>query len=951
MGSGSGSAAVAPPPSEAWLARPRLLAALEQGLGHRLTLLHAPAGYGKSHLLADFVGRSRGSICWYHLDPRDADPVHLAASLVRAAQSSGGGDGADGAEATSRLEAATEPMRLAALVAARLETVSQQGLTFVLDGYEAIARSPASEQLLAYLLTFSPPGTSWLISTRVVPRLPVGRLRLEGSLLEMGAVDLAFTLDEVERYLAGCRAALNRPAISRRVYERTRGWPAGVAAAARLLRGDSSATEETLARGLGGAGPLLYDYFAEEILAREDAETQRFLLETSSLPYLEPSVCDELLELDRSAEMLEALHGRALFIGRIDDQGHRYAYQPQFCEFLVEHLRRTQGASAVRAGQARAAAILEATGEWDASLTLYAQARQVDAAAALLERVGWEYLRGGQLERVSRWLDLVLEAAIQRRPWLLALRAGVLWRQGAHARALEVLEQARWLFQAAGDEQALRRLECEAGFIYFQRSRFSNATEMLRSLLDRDDSDAELRAEALTALSLNCRGTDDLDGIKHYGALALDEFRRLGRSAIASTGQVRVLRNMALGYLRGAQPEHALDACQQALLLCESDTIPDHEFAWALAIQGTVLAALGRSQEALEALGQAQERATPNCEPQGEWLARWRGIALRDLDRFAEAASNCPPSQRGRLERAFLLVRQGRRREALQWAEECYRELTWHPWVSLQTAAQVTWATALGANGLLEESRHLLQEAATLLREKGYRHKLSSVNLHLARALYATGRSTAGDRALEEAFTVAAQAGLYHFWWWDPPLVLDLCTRALSRGLCAEYAGELARRRFSAQYAPSFLALASVGDATVRSRAWTVLRAMLEDQPIERVLDGCQDPGVRKAILADLAEGVLTPAGLIELRRQFGLSWKEVQVFSSYYLRAGQDEAVKEPHVRQQCARTLCLSENTLKTHVNRIRRKLRLDGRGGILPTYRWAQQLAWTGGRGAHR
>jgi ATP/maltotriose-dependent transcriptional regulator MalT len=924
------------------LVRPRLLSLLQGGLSRRLTLLHAPAGFGKTTVLADFVEQIVQPTFWYHLDQRDAAPLGFCGATLAALQARVARNGrAAGAAVALPRGGGTE---LAALLASEIEVSAQTGLVVVLDAYESVAGAPTWEQFLAQVVDFCPASIHWFIGTRARPNLPIGRLRMEEQLLEVTAVDLAFTDDEIERFFETLEKPRLREQASRPIHGHTFGWPAGVGMAGRLVpRADLA--EQALAESLSSAQTqtALYDYLAEEVFAREDAETQRFLLETSVLPYLTPSVCDRLLEIDESAAVLEGLRERGLFTHRIGEQ--RYGYYPVFREFLLMRLQRTQSASSVRTQHGRAGRVLEAADDWDAALDQYAQAQELKATAALLERVGWDCLRGGEFERVARWLDLLPQQAIQQYPWLLTLKAGILWRQGEHARALETLEHARWLFEAAGDARGLRWLACEAGFVYFQHSQFASAAETLRSVLEWDEGDPLLRAETLAALSLNCRGMDDVEGVIRYGQAALQEFRRVGRGVVGSTGQARVYRNMAIGYLRNAQPRQAQEAAERAVAMCRSESLTDHELAWALAMHGTVLVMVGRLSEALATLDEAGLRATPHCGPQEDWIAYWRGNALRDLGRFLEADEGYPPThQRALLERTFLLVRQGRVREALDRARECYGQLEEHPWVSLHTTAKVVLGIALRAGGFLDDGRQHLAEAAAVLRQKGYRHKLASVDLHLATAWFAAGQTEPGRDLLREAFEIAADAGLYQFWWWDPALVLDLSFRAVREDICAAYATELIGSHFTAEHAGRFLELTSSPDPGLRERAWSVLRRLVQSEPVDELVRTCSDPEIRDAILADLAAGVLTPAGLVQLRRQRGLSWKEVQVFATYYLRTGRNDTVAEERVRQHCAGALCLSENTLKTHITRIRRKLGLSGRGGILSTYRWAHQLALT-------
>ena len=336
------------------VARPALLARLNAGLaaGHPLTLIAAPAGYGKTTLAAQWAAQLDQPVTWLALEEADDDPLRFCTYLVAALQRV---HPAIGAELLPALLAGQLPPQ-AALVATLLNdldaarTLNPSGLrrpegfgdplVCVLDDFHAI-QDPAILAVLQSLLAHRPSGLHLALVTREDPALPLARLRARDQLTEVRAADLRFDQAETAAFLRdGMGLALSEADLAR-LAARTEGWAAGLQLAGLSLQGraDPAAFVETLS----GSHRFILGYLTEEVLARQPAAVQQFLLDTSILARLSGDLCDAVTGLTGSATLLERLLAANLFLVPLDDEGRWYRYHHLFAELLQGQLRRGDG--------------------------------------------------------------------------------------------------------------------------------------------------------------------------------------------------------------------------------------------------------------------------------------------------------------------------------------------------------------------------------------------------------------------------------------------------------------------------------------------------------------------------------------------------------------------------------------------------------------------------------
>ena len=336
-----------PPARPALVPRPRLMDRLEAGLQRKLTLIAAPAGYGKTTLVSAWHATAPGSawpLAWLSLDVGDNDPVRFWSYAIAALQTLHAGLGAD---ALALLQS-PQPPPLTTVLTLLINALAAlpAPVALVLDDYHAIT-APAIHQSLAFLLEHQPSQLRLVIISRVDPPLPLMRLRARGELTEVRAADLGFTTDEVETFfnqLLGLRLATDEVAA---LAARTEGWITGLVLAAHALPGHANAA--TFIRELAGSHRFILDYLVEDVLQQQPSHIQRFLLDTAILNQLTASLCDALLLGDDappdaaySQLVLDELERKNLFLVPLDGQRRWYRYHQLFAEMLRSRAQQLQ---------------------------------------------------------------------------------------------------------------------------------------------------------------------------------------------------------------------------------------------------------------------------------------------------------------------------------------------------------------------------------------------------------------------------------------------------------------------------------------------------------------------------------------------------------------------------------------------------------------------------------
>jgi LuxR family maltose regulon positive regulatory protein len=443
----------APRPDADAIVRQRLIDQIESGVrrGHKLTLVSAPAGYGKSTLIGQWRDQTGFQVAWLSLDDDDNEPARFAAYVAEALGLAGIDVGRPpediGWAGLFTHESPAIPLlnRLAEL---------PHGFALVLDDYHVIHTQPI-HAAIAYWLERGPPQMHLVLVSRSDPPIPLARLRARRLMTELRVDDLLFTPDEATQALqqmAGLTLSSEQMAA---LIEGTEGWISGLQIAAISLRRSSAGATERILRTVATGQRHIADYLREEVFEHESEQVQAFLLHTSILTRFNVELCDALNQWQASRQILDHLAENDLFLVPLGGPGDWYRYHQLFAAFLETQAGQLLTPDTRAALHRRASEWYERNGYPDDAIDHALKAQDWPAAVRLLKRpVTFSRL----LDRRSlwrKWLDAVPTANVEGDAELCVRQAVVLLGDDELAESEEWLRRAESLYEAAGDDQGL----------------------------------------------------------------------------------------------------------------------------------------------------------------------------------------------------------------------------------------------------------------------------------------------------------------------------------------------------------------------------------------------------------------------------------------------------------------------------------------------------------------
>ena len=398
------------PPTRAELvSRPRLLERLNAGLDRKLTLISAPAGFGKTTLLSEWVAVCGRPVAWLSLDEEDNDPTRFLAYLVAALQTIEGNIG-QGLLAALQSPGSVNVEAVLTTLLNEITAVSQgdhEGRLYILilDDYHVI-ESQVIDQALTFTLDHLPRQLHLVIASRTDPTLPLSRLRARGQLTELRTADLRFTIDEAATFL---KQVVRLPISSddvRTLEKRTEGWITGLQLAAVAMQGLGQHDQITsFIHSFGGSHRYVIDYLVDEVLDQQTPRVQEFLLRTSILDRLTAPLCNVVANREDSQAVLEQLETANLFLIPLDDERRWYRYHHLFGDLLKRRLSQAFPEQIIELHQ-RASIWYQESGDIDEAVHHALAAGNIEQAADILEdhwQVFFHQGRTGQAEEHTRF--------------------------------------------------------------------------------------------------------------------------------------------------------------------------------------------------------------------------------------------------------------------------------------------------------------------------------------------------------------------------------------------------------------------------------------------------------------------------------------------------------------------------------------------------------------------
>jgi LuxR family transcriptional regulator, maltose regulon positive regulatory protein len=400
--------------------RQSLYARLDDGVSRAVVIISAPAGFGKSTLLASWLagGTTKGrSVAWLSLSTADNDPSLFWRYFIAAISRLHPGVGAT----ASALMGSPQPPRMATILTTMINDLhSVTGdVIIVLDDYQLID-SADIHQAMTFLIENRPPRLHLIILTRADPPLPLSRLRASGELLELRAADLRFGPDESGTYLNQVMGLQLTATNISELVRRTEGWVAGLQMAALAIR--DQAEVPAFIAGFTGSNRYVIDYLAEEVLGRQPPAVRAFLLDTSVLDRMCASLCEEITSRHDSQDILEGLEHANLFVDPLDEVRGWYRYHQLFADVLNQRLRHEQHGR-VSELHRRASAWYERHGLFTDAVQHAIRGNDVDRAIRLIESGGMSLVLDQQVQTVLSWLDELPAERVREHPALSTIRA------------------------------------------------------------------------------------------------------------------------------------------------------------------------------------------------------------------------------------------------------------------------------------------------------------------------------------------------------------------------------------------------------------------------------------------------------------------------------------------------------------------------------------------------
>ena len=791
------------------VSRPRLVERINEGLHRKLTLISAPAGFGKTTLVMEWlmgVGEHSSSnwIGWFSIDETDNDPIRFFTYFCAALNRASGLEQKLCDDVMTLMDTPSPPPA-EAVVSMVINEIAliEEKIILVVDDFHLIENKEIISSI-TYLLENQPENFHLLITTREDPFLPLSRLRARDQLTEIRAVDLRFNADEVNKFLIDVMDLHLSNEEYKALEIRTEGWITGLQLAAISLRGQKD-TRNFIDR-FSGSNRLVLDYLIEEVITQQTDEIQNFLLKTSILNRLSGSLCNAVAEVQNGQSLLELLDHSNLFIIPLDEQRGWYRYHHLFADLLRQMLNRT-AKDQLFSLHLKASEWYIQNGFSDQAIEHLFKAEDYDRAVHLIEEQADDCWTHGEHLKLQYWLEELPEDLVLSKPNLCVFQA---WEQYANGQQ-DAVEKTL---------QAVEKLDLSEVV--------SNETLRMR---------IQGRIAAIRAFLVTDKG--ELGAIKHYAQEALEylpEDDIYWRNAayiplgdvlylsghVDDAAQIRLETwetSKAIGnfYMeifasmkycitlrQQGEFDRIKEICQQQMILAEKKGLSILPLAgWIQSEWGEALAEQGDLDQAIKRTREGAKQAKGGHVGMYQWCnlrlitALFSNHYFEDIEAIFQevegyAGDQLPPwiltEMKARQLRLWLA--QGKIEETSQWLVEQGLEVEGKPdrnneWKYLALVRYLI------ATEHPTDTLDLLKRLYLNANDRGHISRVIEILNLQALAMYAIGDNSHAMNVLEQSLNLAAPRGFLYTYINEGPPMARLLYEALSKDIAPDYVQKL----------------------------------------------------------------------------------------------------------------------------------------------------------------
>ena len=811
-----------PPSQPNLISRPRLIQQLNEGLSRTsgITLVSAPAGFGKTTLISRWLEQAHFSAAWLSLDEDDNDLVRFWTYFAATLQ-------------TIHPETATQALELlhsGSLPNSRVFLTSlindlaiiSEKMILVLDDYHLI-QTEAIDEALAFFIEHMPPSMHLVICSRADPNLPIARLRARGQLNELRGSDLAFTQTETAQFLEQVTNLSVTELDVTSLNNHMEGWIAGLQMAALALNRRDAVGVAQFIEEFTGSHRYIMDYLVDEVLQQQPAEVQTFLLYTSVLDQFCVPLCEAIFQesetpnTDRAfvpspvifdaqkvQEILTHLEHANLFITPLDGQRHWYRYHHLFADLLRHRLGQTSPDQSALI-HLRASEWYERAGRIGPAVRHALAAQVFGRAARLVEQIAPTMIQYSELSRMLTWLDTLPDDEVLSRP-LLALYFGwSLLLSGKIKQTAVYLEEIRARLDADQDKQTPEvqgHVAAMQAYLVRETGDLPSTISLSQQALAHlPKQDTLLRA--MVALNL---------AIAYYLEGALKPASKLLTEIIDTGGTSQLMANTLSAVYLKAQLLRAQGSLQEAIQLCQESLKLVMQHAWqSFPAVGFVYATYGellRERNELTTAAEYLEKATglgwegghPHISIIGHiwqaWLRQTQGdsaeggASIRVAFQLVQdhQVSSFWPLPSAACYQARLWIAQGNLSAANRWAETASLNEADIPISFFYEARNLTFARLLIAQDNLNSAEALLGRLHQAAKSAGRTGSL--IEILILQSITASGRNRASESlaALEQALRLAEPEGFVRIFIDEGKPLIELLRRAVVQRIHVPYA-------------------------------------------------------------------------------------------------------------------------------------------------------------------